>query len=820
MIQKIIQKGLATLILMAGFVSCQQDELYHSSINTPATGEITLNFVSDPMQQYNVTRSSDPKDEDEKRINQLYIFFFDNTGEYLKGGYLTGYPDAPDEGGFYAPGEGVTLLKIDHEKFADNSKAEDATIFAIANLPVSLFNDDNEDGLPDNFPNQSALENYIYTPTENVSLGIPQGGMPMIGKKANLNLTSLEENENKKERTIELTALMARIDVNIKLNSSITDNNLPALTLVEWTAKNLPTKVPFTVPTTTGTDWDDWGKDNNPKDITTPMQRTIYNRNGEIEFSFYLYENIQQNKKIDWDSNYPGITIDENTGYPAGVYDEAHGIDRRQNYKPLCAADPDNSAAVELHAFYSTYNDDGTGSATYEVRYTLYLGSNHTDNFEVKRNHQYKNNITITGLTRAGNNPEHITFDTRVNITEQDNEFYIAMLRERNHDAHFCVTPMDVYLFDETNKPTIEVILGEVADGSEEATNVPDWIRMERIPAENMADGTVPTALSETNLATNQPWHAGNGKRKYFTTSLLSDLDKSGKQVTIENTRDRVYFYIDENLTLQDRNAIVTLIYKENETEVSRRTVEIGQVHLLPVTLRDNQGTIYMEQYEEYLDHYDPLDEHQTEQIYDGLPWAATGSVLANQTIEQLYEDWNVTAITSTPYDDPFLVINDGLPYSSFIIYRAGQGRMTLNDKPLSAAQYCHNKNKRNQSGDVPASYRERGLVDDYYEEVSNDAKWFLPGIRQMEDALTQYYTTYREFQNDYYWSCSAGERNGGTSGQDGTRARATKVNPDGSYVESGGNGHWYERGMGGYALRTVDLRIRAFRIDLNKPSY
>ena len=826
MIQKIIQKGLATLILTAGFVSCQQDELFHSSINTPTTDEMTLRFVSDPMQQYNVTRSSDPKDEDEKRINQLYIFFFDNTGEYLKGGYLTGYPDAPDEGGFYAPGEGVTLLKIDHEKFADNSKAENATIYAIANLPVSLFNDDNEDGLPDNFPNQSALENYIYTPTENVSLGIPQEGMPMIGKKANLNLTSLEENENKEERTIELTALMARIDVNIKLNSSITDNNLPALTLVEWTAKNLPTKVPFTVPTTTGTGWDDWGKDNNPKDITTPMQRTIYNRNGEIEFSFYLYENIQQNKKIDWDSNYPGITIDKNTGYPAGVYDEAHGIDRRQNYKPLCAADPDNSAAVELHAFYSTYNDDGTGSATYEVRYTLYLGSNHTDNFEVKRNHQYKNNITITGLTKAGNNPEHITFDTRVNITEQDNEFYIAMLRERNHDAHFCVTPMDVYLFaDASAKPTMEVILGEIPDNSEIPTSVPDWIRMEHIPAENMADGTVPANLSSTNLATHQPWYAGNGKRKYFTTNLLSELGDAGKQVTIQNSRDRVYFYLDENLSATtDRNATVTLIYKENGQEIKRRTIQLTQVHLLDISYYDSDyeenRVIYMEQYEEYLDHYDPLNEYENGQLYEGLDWGANGL-----EIENFYDnngtEWNILDDVNVDAQNNYY---RGLEFTERIINAEGGSNMDLNTKPSSAAEYCYNHNKRNMDGSVN----------------NNNKKWFLPGITQMEVALTKYYATFQEFQNYFYWSSSAGKKRAGviiySYPQDENRARATKAFAQKTYVYDDGDQEdneedlWFDyapsdwnnmytdhNGLRGNAPRTnVPLRIRAFRIDLN----
>ena len=131
---------------------------------------------------------------------------------------------------------------------------------------------------------------------------------------------------------------------------------------------------------------------------------------------------------------------------------------------------------------------------------------------------------------------------------------------------------------------------------------------------------------------------------------------------------------------------------------------------------------------------------------------------------------------------------------------------MNLNETPRSAAEYCYNRNKRRNSD---------GTVSD------NDRKWFLPGIRQMEGALTKYYNTFPEFQDNYYWSSSAGERERYTDGQNPERARATKVKQDGSYEESGGQGPWgdgykYELGRGGYAERDEVLRIRAFRVDLN----
>ena len=814
------------LLGIAGLSSCRQEDPFEPS-GMPDDPMTTLTFVSDPMSFHRVTtRASDIKEENEKRINRLHVFFFDAEGNYLEGAYLTGYPDASQRGGYYSPGEGVTLLKIDRELFDNPGLAKSATVYAVANVDAGFFGrDDDGDGRPDGIRSRADLEQFVYRPASGtVSTGLPAEGMPMVGVRT-LDLTGgTPEND----RQVELTALMARIDVTIQLDSEVQDGNLPAFYLMDWTARNLPTQVAFTAPDAGGrTGWTEaWTTQSN-----VSLQRTIYNRNGQISFTFYMYENIQQPEwKIDPGEEWANPNVDpatltdaerEKALYPEGITDA-----QKQRYKPYLAhAD---AASIVLHGFYMTYN-----GAAYEVRYTLYLGANHTNDFSVKRNHQYKNDITIKGLTAQDSETGEYTLDARVNVEEEDNEYYIAMLRERNHDAHFCITPMDVYLFaPETADPTMEVILGEVPEGSEtpDPATVPDWVRLERIAAADMAAGTVSesgfTAYAQggSHLAVGTPWTAGNGKRAFFTRGLL----KAGgalygnTRTTIQDSRDRVYFYLDENLALQDRSATVTMIYKENGVEKRRRTLLLVQAHLLPVAMRDG-GTLYMEQYEEYLDHYDPLDEYATDQIYDGLPWADLNSGLEDFEVEQLYETWFATPITSTAYDPPGQVFNDGYPYTSFVIYRSNQGVMTLNDRPRSAFEYCFNRNKRNMDGTIDMQYDYKSWYDAYL-EVTNGSKWFLPGIRQMEDALTQYYTTFGEFQTDYYWSSSAGEREGGTSGQSTTRARATKVdlNDPTGYAQSGGGGRdgWqkyaYEYDRGGYALRTEVLRIRAFRIDLN----
>lgn len=814
------------LLGLAGFSSCRQEEPLEPS-GMPDDPMTTLTFVSDPMSFHRVTtRASDIKEENEKRINRLHVFFFDAEGNYLEGAYLTGYPDASQRGGYYSPGEGVTLLKIDRELFDNPGLAKSATVYAVANVDAAIFGrDDDGDGRPDGIRNRADLEQFVYRPASGtVSTGLPAEGMPMVGVRT-LDLTGgTPEND----RQVELTALMARIDVTIQLDSEVQDGNLPAFYLMDWTARNLPTQVAFTAPDAGGrTGWTEaWTTQSN-----VSLQRTIYNRNGQISFTFYMYENIQQPEwKIDPGEEWANPNVDPATLTDAerekALYPDGVSKTQRQRYKPYLAhAD---AASIVLHGFYMTYN-----GAAYEVRYTLYLGANHTNDFSVKRNHQYKNDITIKGLTAQDSETGEYTLDARVNVEEEDNEYYIAMLRERNHDAHFCITPMDVYLFaPESVNPTMEVILGEVPEGSEtpDPATVPDWVRLERIAAADMAAGTVSesgfTAYAQggSHLAVGTPWTAGNGKRAFFTRGML----KAGgalygnTRTTIQDSRDRVYFYLDENLALQDRSATVTMIYKENGVEKRRRTLLLEQAHLLPVAMRDG-GTLYMEQYEEYLDHYDPLDEYATDQIYDGLPWADLNSGLEDFEVEQLYETWFATPITSTAYDPPGQVFNDGYPYTSFVIYRSNQGVMTLNDRPRSAFEYCFNRNKRNMDGTIDMQYDYKSWYDAYL-EVTNGSKWFLPGIRQMEDALTQYYTTFGEFQTDYYWSSSAGEREGGTSGQSTTRARATKVdlNDPTGYAQSGGGGRdgWqkyaYEYDRGGYALRTELLRIRAFRIDLN----
>lgn len=792
---------LGCWMLSFTFSGCQEDgvEVYPDA---PAEdGYFTLTMQNERMLPTQVkTRASDPKEDEEKEIRQLYLFFFRQSGQYLET-YQNRFI------GFQKPAEGQATVKVDRNAINQLTGGESVIIYAVANVEPELFSDNDGDNMPDNFEGTEdktplqQLQEYVYHPSS-LSIGLPSHGMPMIGK-AIVDFSDGSINNS----IIELTALMARVDVSLKVDSDEGENNLPSFFLADWTVQNVPAQVSFTAPADGAFTGD--LEEKLPVGDQPYGGTAIYNRNGEISLSFYMFENIQDRENKDF------------------VYPDSIADYQKQRYKPMLA-DTANATALQLHAYYTTYNN-----FTYEVTYTLYLGANHTDDFTVRRNHQYKNDITIKGIVaHDGKEEGEYTLDTRVNISEEGNDFYISILRERNHDAHFCVTPMDVYFFHEENSPTVEVILGNVSEDGI-VTNVPDWIGMELIPAENMAAGTVPADMSETNDAIDTPWTAGNGKRFYFTKSLVNDLKgKNGGKVTVTSNRDRIYFYIDENLVLEDREATVTLVYKEGGEEKRRRTLTLGQTHLLPVDVYkaitniwgdiiryEFVHTIYMEAYEEYLDHYDPLDKYNATQIYKGLPWADANTPLFNALIPQLYagyrDAWIGGVVAEDAYDEPKDIYFDGYPYTAFILERMGQINMRLNDKPLSAFQYCFNKNKRNNDGRLNISYGYANVNNEYY-EISNESKWFLPGITQMEDALERYFTSFREFQENFYWSASAAKEGWNGRNQDADRARATRVLSDGTHVESNEEGQYNgPNGNSGNASRTEVLRIRAFRVDL-----
>ena len=783
--------GLCSCLLLW---ACQKEEV-ENPFGSVKPGEVQLSFSTEGLlRRHVVATKGDVKTAEEQEIHSLHVFIFDKDGNYLQ----------PSEGARYQGYRHLTggknVMNIDCEGWANEGKAKDATIVVVANVEDGTFQGATATEPPTNVPNLAALANGSYLPNTGRALtALPASGMPMYCRLDGQDLTS---GHTSKSITVPLQALMARVDVSIQVNSDHTDvetGTLPSLMLTKCEVLNAPAGVNYTEDGSKDTDLSEDGvqKIDDPDECSWyPPVKTIHNRDGVQEFTFYVFENLQDSV------SYP---------YPEGVITEDSL--NLQKYKPERANK--DALAFRFTGNYVTYN-----GASYEATYTLYLGANHTDDFNVRRNRQYKNNITIKGLMNVNDSPSQVTFDARVDV-EETNPYFISILKDRKLDCHFNVVPMDVYFMTAPGVSGEQSIEVEILDA--------DWVRLEKVVAEDMKNGTVTqSGLSEnTHLAAqsfasvHKGWCAGNGKRKYFTTDLVTYTLRDSTSANMKH-RDRIYFYVDECLEVwqlntpdeRTRTATVKITYKEGEKEIATRELVLEQSKLLEVTFHDaSEGgekegmtgkTIYIEAYEEYLNYSDPLEEYNSELVYDGLPWGAEGTTIGRLS---LLSDKYCSSNFYNGYDFTEKIVQEAEAekYKEWweVNYHYSYAHLNLNTKPKTAAGYCFIKNKRDSEGNVP------------------NPKWYLPGIRELERILEDYYIDYPEFREHFYWSSAAGESSSLLdSYENDNYARATKayIKDDGSgfdYYKSGTSYEYTgENGTGGFAPRKTILRIRAARID------
>ena len=778
------------LLCVVTLFACQQEEEWDMA--QQSKDEISLNIsTTGLMNQYTVTtKGTDVKTTEEQEIKSLHVFIFDNEGNYLEA------LDDHRYQGYRSITGGKTVMNIDREGWKEPDKAKTATVIAVANVEEGTFHGGSAGAHPENIDNRNDIADFVYKPLKDRAITqLPESGMPMYGRVDEVDLTS-----SNKEQSIDIPmkALLARVDVSLEINSSSSDltNTLPSLSVTGCKVLNVPLATKFTQENAETNLDPETGMGKNEFTFPPTTVQTIYNKNGKLEYTFYTFENLQE----------PARTEPEG-GYPEGLTE-----DQKQRYKPELA-DKDNSMVFQLSGKYITYN-----GAAYDVIYSLYLGANHTNDFKVARNKQYKNNVTIKGIVDAGNNPEHVTFDTRVNVSAS-NPYFVSMLKDRTLDCHFNVVPMDIYFFQENpSSPVTQKMTVEILDPT-----TASWVRMEKVTATQMEYGEAPNTDC---MATGEEWHAGNGKRRYFTTDLVTNTLSGNTSIEVDASRDRIYFYVDENLDVwhlgdsrdqRTRTATLKLTYYENDQEIGTRELVLEQSKLLEVKYIDtDQGDIdagmvgkvfYIEAYEEYLSHGDPLNEFTNNQIYTGLPWedytGGSGTIIGRLNTlsgpycsSNFYNGYEFTEKIAQEVEARQESSGGWFPTITYYY-----DHLDLNSKPKTAAGYCFIKNKRNADGSVP------------------NPKWFLPGIRQLERILGHYYLEYTEFQNNYYWSSAAGEGSWTSSYENSNNARATKayIGTDGKfhYYNSGtGNIYDGDKGEGGFASRKEVLRIRAARID------
>lgn len=768
---KYIARTLLFLLLLI-FTSCVSDLLPEKYENTDRDA-VRISFVCEDVQHFQVgTRSAVDKTSEETKINKLCIFFFKEDGNFV------GLTDAGIASNVFNNGKAYiegnqTLITLMSEYFADG--ADKVNIYVVANLDNTFD--------PSTITKLADLLNYNYAPqSENnrAIYNLPSDGMPMFGyTEQPVDLT-----QNDQELTVKIKALMAKVEFSIGINSENTDasKTYPRMFIQKWTFGNKSNGVVLG-----GTETTIFGTGITKTNLEVQKTVEIQQSGSRHTETFYMFENKQTAKTLSGDLSFA---------------DEAN-FSGRERYKPLRANE--HAAYIKVEGIF---HDASRAQSAAEL--TFYLGANNYNDFNVKRNCHYNNIVTITGLMSNSKEHEvtHVLYDSRVNVTGTEaTPYFLSVLREHDQDAHYGVTPIDFYFYDYEDIIDQQLVV-EVVNPT--TTN---WIRMEKVEAAHMENGTLPSDWMNTHIdAGDNSWQAGHGKRKYFLTNLVTSVLANSSSCTVTGHRDRVYLYIDENLSTKNRTGIVKVTYQIKRTESSAwevsgdvREIEINQRGLLPVTIeRDGKTqTIYIEQIEEYLDNYDPYDMYNSAQIYPGLPWGAYGV-----SIDPDFSRWN-----DEYYSDWPNVYLNGLAATIAIVNNSSVNGLIrdLNGVPGTAAEYCYNKNKRDSNGSVPQSII--GTVGD------PNGGWFLPGISQQEAIMTQHQNLFSSFRTEFYWSAAPGKRRGLFSArEDSNTARATRYNATtGTYVESGSydDENAYDpslgnQSLGGKALRTQPFRIRA----------
>lgn len=572
---------------------------------------------------------------------------------------------------------------------------------------------------------------------------VPANGFPMMGSlghtegkvlilkptKSDDNVDGLPEVNGTPTDNLEipLRSMYAKFTftIAVKPDQEIVGNKAPRFDLVEYSVNNIAATV----------DCDsDTNEDNAVIATSGDISMGNYAQGATTAtFDFYLPERYLN----------PSTTIDN--VLPAelkkGTYDVSVDADQNgyrdederyhQRFK--------NKLVDGKAATYVTINGkytDHQGHA-YDVNYNIYLGGNNYDNFDIIRNTHYNNSVTIRGISTSSDqatNTDGIAIDWRVNV-ERSTPLVINMRRESLLDAHFEVRPLRLRLVGE-NIPTGTNATVSILNEDGTTNNLPDWIRLE-------------TSGSNSNTYITSGVSAG--KRKYFTTDLVTNTLAANTSITVNNltaNNQTLWIYVDENTDTKSRAAIVRISYDGVNTDF-----KIVQHGLFSVVGADSGNTYYIEQYEEYLYNYDAEDSYgQTKD--EGMPWGLNKVQLSNEhnsfKIDEDNTDWNnyVASTTLLKYDfyirkydtfaDNSVLHNYAGQHFTIDIFRKSNGgvkTLTMAEQPSGAVEYCYNRNKRNSDGSIAK------------------VEWYLPSADELEDFIVPAYGSFEEFQDNYYWT-------------------------------------------------------------------
>lgn len=686
-------------------------------------------------------------------------------------------------------------------------------IYAFTNIPNPNFTTDND---LDDFLQLASEVQGIDIPTLNVN-GKEYRCIPMVG------VYTIENKDNLPPIvSIPLEALYAKFvfTINVDPDQKVEGIDPASFTLEGFEVHNLATTVDFVGGTSASTTDNVSVFTDAVEGVINSSANTMAQGSRTVSFSFYLPERYLSPETQADNFTYPfgkiaDLDDDEKERYP-------------QRYKPLLV-NGKNATFVRFNGEFIDHQQHN-----YKVSYDIYVGKDNYGNFDVERNTQYNNYITIRGVTTSKNETESdqtISIDHRVNVTRV-NPLIVNLRRETLLDSHFEVRPLRIGMnpdysgisLDKERTFTVEV---------EYPGDESNWIGLEQSFGGDDTHSTSDTYLVQSELTEERQNAAG--KRKYFTTNLLQSLPDKIEDIRVSNNQC-IWIYVDEanpsKASDAVRSAKIIITYYEDGIQYGEPIeYTINQRQLFPVKYGNNEYLI--EYHEEYLHNYDVEDSFgQTE--YDGMKWGLPNLQLsfildailiskgtwsdADTDIKNALKSYTPKYDFYLPRDitkDDWTWENDeaydnlvhkynGYEFCKNIISEVNSNnhsdntdddikKLHLSQDPKSAIEYCFNKNKRNENGEVI------------------DVVWYLPAIDEIEEIVmsqcsenfNQYsYSRFPDFRAKQYWSCqpayynnyifvereylgTAGDRHGRYMKDDVSRARATSV----TYSNKTGNG-------------------------------
>lgn len=753
--------------------------------------------------------------EDENHINNLKVLIFNSNGALVHSQDMN------------AGTRSLTLNKSMLNSSA-NGDLTKATVVMLANMDLAALkvkNNTTWESINLQSLTLDILKNASYhiPEVESVLTSVPSDGFPMIGGASEVNLSSTSSTNQQTPVVVDLKILYAKVNFEISVepdgdNQRVDPSNTQQMQfqLSGYSIYNVSKVTSLDIPDNAGEPVRDiFGNVPDEDDIadfdeSTASSEYAYPATGNgakvtlsktatlsgpsIPFTFYMAESrfnrSEDNAREDLIGIYPEdwLTPAEDEDVKGWTDLSAaqkklpqnklngvkYGYDHLiQQFKPKIveqASSPSPGAGLATYVLLTGTYKDYRGT-NWNVNYKVYLGKDNAQNFHVDRNSEYTNYITIKGIRNRQEGSYgvgEVWIDHRVNVSlgsGQGPDNCVTITRETLLDAHIEVRPLRVQ-WSGTTYDRVNIYLPT----DPETNQLMNWVGIEKFTKDNCQDGatycfvTDPVTKEKTSI----------GKRKYFTTGLINELQTMGGDLGVKTDEDGrkfldfynghcAWIYFDENTSSTSRDAVIRLEFYKNDRMTAAEEYTIRQNGLQTI-----EGTNYIvESYEEYLHSYDSEDKYNlstspVDYTQQGLAWGkveklSTDIIVAAAPIPGLRgERYDYFHQGDVPPGDNYYTYTknssgnwdltpdatDNFSTGLYFTNRAATKKlMTVRDMasvPDNAYEYCLSKNKYNET------------------DNTLDIHWYLPDVYELKAVLaaSQSDGNAADFGSDsYYWS-------------------------------------------------------------------